>query len=126
MALEKWKVKNFLRGRSEEIIIRFNIDDFVKLPCHCNYDPALCSEDISEVMLLSKIEIRDSDGSWSPYPSATWIDGVEDDEQLVSRALIKKTGKNGFYVMTSSQGVPDGKLLLAAKEAGIYTETIYG
>jgi len=29
-----------------------------------------------------------------------------------------------FYIMQSSMGVPDSALLVAANEAGIYTETI--
>ena len=121
MALKERTVKDILRGRNEKIIkIRFDGDDLVKLPCHCQYDPALDGE----VMVVRKIEIKNPDGSWSPYPSATLLDGVQDEEQLVSRALIKKTNEQGFATMSSTQGVPDFKLLLAAKEAGVYTETI--
>jgi len=126
MALKERKVRDILRGGSEEITIRFDDDDVVKLPCHCEYDPALCRKDGNEVMLVRKVEIKNPDGSWSPYPSATWLDGVEGEEQLVSKVLIKKTEEEGFDIMFSAQGVPDGKLLLAAKEAGVYTETIDG
>lgn len=126
MALKERKVRDILRGGSEEITIRFDGDDVVKLPCHCEYDPALCRKDGNEVMLVRKVEIKNPDGSWSPYPSATWLDGVEGEEQLVSKVLIKKTEEEGFDIMSSAQGVPDGKLLLAAKEAGVYTETIDG
>lgn len=62
------------------------------------------------------------DDSWSLYPSATWLDGVEDDEQLITRAFIKKTGFDGFYIVSSLQGVPDGKLIAAAEKVGIYTK----
>lgn len=126
MALEEYRVMDILRGESKEITIRFDGDDLVKLPCHCEYDPALCREDDNEVLLVRKVEIKNPDGSWSLYPSATWLDGVESEEQLVSKALIKKTSKEGFDIMSSSRGVPDGKLLIAAGKAGIYTETIYG
>ncbi len=122
MALKERSVKDIMRGGggSEEITIRFDGDDLVKLPCHCRYDPALCGADGNEVMLVRKIEIKNPDGSWSPYPSATWLDG----EQLISRVLIKKTNKKWFFTMSSGEGVPDSKLLLAASEAGVYTETI--
>ncbi len=126
MALKERKVRDILRGGSEEITIRFDGDDLVKLPCNCEYDPALCRKDGNEVMLVRKVEIKNPDGSWSLYPSATWLDGVQGEEQLVSKVLIKKTNEEGFDIMSSAQGVPDGKVLLAAKEAGVYTETIDG
>ncbi len=126
MALKERKVRDILRGGSEEITIRFDDDDLVKLPCFCEYDPALCKKDGNEVMLVRKVEIKNPDGSWGLYPSATWLDGVQGEEQLVSRVLIKKTNEEGFDIMSSSQGVPDGKLLVAAGEAGVYTETIDG
>jgi len=126
MVLKERTVRDILRGGREEVTIRFDGDDLVKLSCYCKYDPALCGKDGNEVMMVRKIEIKNQDGSWSPYPSATWLDGVEDEEQLVSKTLIKKTNEDGFDIMSSVQGVPDGKLLMAAKEAGIYTETIDG
>lgn len=126
MALKERTAGDILRGGRGEITIRFDGDDLVKLPCHCKYDPVLCGKDGNEVMVVRKVEIKNEDGSWSPYPSATWLDGVQGEEQLVSRVLIKKTNEEGFDIMSSSQGVPDGKLLVAAKEAGIYTETIDG
>jgi len=126
MALKERKVRDILRGGSEEITIRFDGDDLVKLVCNCKYDPALCRKDGNEVMLVRKVEIKNPDGSWSPYPSATWLDGVQGEEQLVSKVLIKKTKEEGFDIMSSAQGVPVGKLLMAAGEAGIYTETIDG
>jgi len=126
MALKEREVNDILRGGGKKITIRFDGDDLVKLPCNCKYDPALCEKDGNKVLLVKKIEIKNPDGSWSPYPSATWLDGVEDEEQLVSRVLIKKTNEEGFDVMSSAQGVPDGELLLAAEKAGIYTETIDG
>lgn len=126
MALKERTVQDILRGGREQVTIRFDGDDLVKLPCHCEYDPALCGKNGNEVLVVKKIEIKNKDGSWSPYPSATWLDGVEYEDQLVSKTLIKKTNEEGFDIMSSSQGVPDGKLLVAAKEAGIYTETIDG
>ena len=126
MALQERNVRDILRGRRGEITIRFDDGDLVKLPCHCEYDPALCGKDGNEVLLVRNVEIKNPDGSGSPYPSATWLDGVEYEEQLESRVFIKKTNEEGFDIMASSQGVPDGELLEAAEEAGIYTETIDG
>jgi hypothetical protein len=128
-ALKPIKVKDFMRGRPrEEITIRFDPEDLVKLPCHCDYDPALRGKEKNEVMLVRKIEVQNPDGSWSPYPSVTWLDGVEgpDDEQLMTRALVKRIGKEGFTIMNSSQGVPDGTLMCAAEAADVHTETLYG
>ncbi|MBZ9577869.1 hypothetical protein KJA13_02425 [Patescibacteria group bacterium] len=119
-----------MRGRAGKITIRFDPQDLVELQCHCDYDPKLCGkeDEDNKVMLVRKIEVQNPDGSWSPYPSVTWLDGVEgeDDEQLVTRAFIKKTDEEGFDIMSSWQGVPDGTLMCAAKGAGIHTETIYG
>lgn len=115
-----------MRGGEEEILIRFDIDDTVKLPCHCTYDPALCGKNGNEVIILRKIEVQNQDGSWVPYPSVTWLDGVEFEEQLETRAIVKKTDEKGISILSSSQGVPDGTLMCAAKENGIHTETIDG
>ena len=124
--LKERKIKNILRGRSEEeIIIRFDSDDLVKLSCRCRYD-TLCGKDgneVNEVIVARKIEIKKSDGSWSNYPSVTWLDGVENEKQFVSRVLIKK-GRGGFAIMSSPQGAPDGKLFVTAKRAGVYTEIV--
>ena len=84
-----------MRGRRGQITIRFDEDDLVKLPCNCRYDPALCNSDGNEVLLVRRVEIRNPDGSWSPYPSATWLDGVEGEDQLQSKALLKKANEVG-------------------------------
>jgi hypothetical protein len=124
MAIKVVTVLDFMRGGHEEVTIRFDPEDLVRLPCHCEYDPALCSKNGNEVMLVRKVEVQNSDNSWSPYPSISWLDGVEDEDQLLTRAVIKKTGEDSCSIMGSSQGVPDGTLMSAAKKAGIYTETI--
>jgi hypothetical protein len=124
MALREYKVNDILRGGRGEVILRFDMDDLIELPCHCKYDPALASKDGNKAMLVKKIEIKNPDGTWSPYPSATWLDGVNDGEQLESLALIRIKGEDAATVMSSGQGVPDGPLLSAAKKAGIYTETL--
>ena len=125
--VREFTVSDLLRGRpNERITIRTDFNDVVELPCHCQYDSALVSEEGNKVLLLRRVEIQNPDGKWSIYPSVTWLDGVQDDEELVTRALIKQAGKTGFYIMESSEGVPDGTLYLAAKDAGIHTETING
>lgn len=114
---------DYLRGSSNEVALRLDPNDVVTLPCHCEYDPALVKPEGNQVMLLRKAEVRNPDGSWSPYPSVTWLDEAEQEEQLVTRALIKKTEDGCICIMSSTDGVPDGKLIVAAEEAGIYTET---
>lgn len=121
-----WTVKDFLRGSSREVTLRFDPEDVVTLPCHCEYDPALCAKEGNQVMLLKKVEVQNEDGSWAPCPSVTWLDGIENEEQLMTRAIIRKSGEKGASIMGSFDGVPDGELMVAAKEAGVYTETIDG
>jgi len=119
------KIKDFMRGRpQEEVTVRFDPNDLVKLKCHCDYDPTLRGKKDNEVMVVKGIEIKNPDGSWTPYPSVAWLDGVQDEEQLITVAFIKKISEDGFDIVTSSQGVPDGTLMCAAQEAGIHTETI--
>ena len=122
MTLREVTVQDHMRGSREEVTIRFDKEDVVELSCQCEYDPALKGT----VRLVRNIEVRNPDGSWSPYPSYTWLDGVQGEEQLVSRAVVMKTGEDVPTIMVSTQGVPDGKLGVAAKEAGVYTETIDG
>ncbi len=126
MTLKERTVRDILRGSNKEVTIRFDGEDLVRLPCHCRYDPDLCGENGNEVMLVRKIEVKNKDGFWSLYPSIAWLDGVGSEEQLVTRALVKKTNEEGFSTMGSSEGVPDGELMCAAEEAGVYTETIDG
>ncbi|HOB89750.1 MAG TPA: hypothetical protein PKG74_00250 [Candidatus Colwellbacteria bacterium] len=78
------------------------------------------------MIIASKIEIKNSDGSWSPYPSVTWLDGVESDDQLQTRAVILSPSGKGFDVVEGLQGVPDGTLMSAAEKAGVHTEFIDG
>jgi len=121
------KTKDFLRGKSgKEITLRYDPNNVIELPCHCEYDPALSKPKGNRVIILKKVEVKNEDGSWSPYPSVTWLDGVENEEQLMTKALVKKTGEEAISVMGSSDGVPDGTLMSAADEAGVYTETIDG
>jgi len=118
---------DYMRGGRNPLTIRFDGDILVKLPCHCAYDPKLCGKKGNHVMLVRSAEVKNTDGTWRPYPTATWLDDVEYADQLVSKALVKRTGGDGgFDFMVSTNGVPDGKLLVAAREAGVYTETIDG
>ena len=127
MALREVTVQDHMRGSRERVTICFNQGDTVKLPCRCDYDPALRGKNgNNEVLLVRGIRIRNSDGSWRFYPSYTWLDGVEGGEQLVSKAMVMVTGDDSPSIMVSAQGVPDGKLGVAAHEAGVYTETIDG
>ncbi len=120
------KVKDYLRGTYKQITLRFDEKNLVELECYCNYDPAFRKKDGNRVMIIRKVEIQNEDGSWSLYPSVTWLDGVENDEQLETKVLVKITGEEGIDVMCSLNGLPDAKLILAAGEAGVHTETIDG
>ncbi len=125
MALHEIEVKDFMRGRSQETItLRYDSEDFIKLKCHCEYDPALCGRKGNFVLLFRKIEVKNSDGTWSPYPSVSWLDGIESDEQFQTRAFVKITDKEGSDIMASTDGVPDMELVFEAENAGIYTERI--
>lgn len=126
MSLEEHTIKDFMRGGMKEITIRFNPDDIVKLECYCDYDPALKREKNNTVMVVRNVEVRDEGGAWVPYPSVTWLDGVENEEQLLTRVFVKRIMEEGVDIMGSSQGIPDGKLMCAAKKTGIHIETIGG
>ncbi len=123
------KTKDFLRGYSKrDITIRFDPDNLELLPCHCKYDPDLSTKErnkeINKVMLLKEVEIQNKDGSWSPYPSITWLMEVEDEDQFLTKALVRLTGEKEITVVSSSNWGPDSVLMDAAREVGIYTETI--
>lgn len=124
MAFKEYRLKDIMRGGREDVVIRFDGKYLVELPCYCKYDPALCGKNGNQVMLIKKIEIKDSNDSWRPYPSVTWLDGIEYEDQLITRAFIKKTNGEGFDIMSSTDGVPDAELMDAAKKAGIHTETL--
>lgn len=128
MALVETKIKDILRGGSnEEIIIRLDFGDIVELDCHCDYDPALRAKGKNEnnkVKLMRKIEVQNRDGLWSLYPSVVWQDGVDGEDQLQTFAIVKIGEDKGCSIMCSSYNVPDGTLMVAAAEAGIYTESI--
>jgi len=118
--LGKFIIPDILRGRKQKVTIRFNDDDLIKLPCGGRYDPELCGNNGNEVLILSKVEVENEDGSWGPYPSVAWVDPV--DGLVFSLALVKKTNKKVPYIMSTPPGCPDVKLLMAAVEAKIYTE----
>ena len=98
--LTTWALPDYLRGNPyQEVTIRFDPDDTVELPCVCDYDPTRTKK----VMLLREAEVRQKDGTWEKYPTVTWIDGAEDEEQLVSRALVRLSTDGAFRVMSSTQ-----------------------
>ena len=123
MAVIEETIKDIMRGRSQgKVKIRYDPEDVAELPCHCTYDPALCAEEGNRVRLLRKIEVQMPDGSWAPYPSYTWLDGVDHEDQLTTAVAIMLTGEAEMSIMFSAEGVPDGKLGVAASEAGIHSE----
>jgi len=121
--LQKFELKDFLRGTDKTVVIRFEDADLAELPCAARYDSALCAEGGNRVLVVKKCEVLNGD-VWLPYPTVTWLDSVEYEEQLVTRALVKKTDEEGFDLMASPDGVPDGMLMEAAVAAGIFTQYI--
>ena len=126
MTIIEWIVGDFLRCGKKDVTLRCDIDDLVKVGCHCEYDPALKGKDHNEVLIPRKIEVKNEDGFWGSYPVVTWLDGVENEEMLVTRVIVKKTNEKGLSIMQSTEGVPDGELMCAAKETEILTETLNG
>ena len=125
MGLLEFKTKDLMRGRDKEIVIRFDPRALAELSCEGNYDPVMSGpvgKEGKRAFVIRKIEIKKRDGAWSPYPSVVWLDGVEYEDQLQTKAIVK-TG-DGIHVMASADGVPDGKLMASAAAAGIHTETI--
>ncbi len=118
------RIKDWLRYEEREIIIKFDPDNVIELPCHCRYDPALITKNGKRVRLLKKADVRKNDGSWQPYPtiSQLWGGGIEG--QCYTRALIKITGEEDITVSDSENWCPDTVLLTAAEAEGIYTEII--
>jgi hypothetical protein len=106
------------------VAIRFEGSDLAELPCAARYDPALCAKGGNRVLVVKKIEVLKNGDVWLPYPTVTWLDSVEHEGQLVTRVLVKKTDEEGFDLMASPDGVPDGILMEAAKAAGIFTQYI--
>jgi len=108
MALKERKAPDILRGGRGEVTIRFDDDDLVKLPCHCQYDPALCKEEGNEVMVARKIETKNEDGSWSPYPSATWLtDALCSWERNTGRESVLILREVDGFVYRAVNGKPD-------------------
>ncbi len=115
------KIRDYLRGRAdEEITVRFNPANVATLSCGCDYEGSAGDK---TVVILKKMEFLELNGSWAPYPAVTWLDGAEGDEQLITRAFVRKDDGE-FYIMTSPDGVPDGRLMTSAQKEGIYTETL--
>ena len=120
MAVQEFEGRDwrFARNRGN-IILRFDPEDTVRLPCGCIYDEALHKEEGNEVMLIRKIEMLRHDGQWVPYPSIFLIDS---DDLFQTTAIVRVTGKEGFYPASSPDLSPDFTLLGEAKRAGVCTE----
>jgi hypothetical protein len=117
------EMEDYLRNSRKKIIVRFDPDDVVLLPCHCRYDPKLCNREEKKVYLLRKIEIL-KDGSWEIYPSISWSWGGGEEGQSYTTVLVKITGEEGIDVFGSTNWCPDSTLFNAAKAAGIHVETL--
>ena len=88
------KIGDYLRGRDDkEVVLRFDPEDVIEVDCSCRYGAAGGIRNGNRtVTIVRKIEVLQTDGSWSPYPSVSWLDGMEgNDEALVTRAFVKKT-----------------------------------
>lgn len=120
MAIQEFEGRDWRFARNKEnIVLRFDPEDTVRLPCGCIYDEALRTPEGNEVMLVRKIEMRRRDGEWVPYPSIFLIDS---DDLFQTTAIVRITGKEYCCPATSPDLSPDFTLLGAAKEAGLCTE----
>lgn len=120
MALKEVWVEDFLRGQgNKRVLLRFNKDDLVEVNCSCDYG-VIGEDGKSRVKIPRQIEIFEN-GEWLPYPVACWIDQEDNPVGIFSRVMALQ-GED-LYIWQSSRGVPDGALLVAAEEAGIFTET---
>lgn len=120
MALKEVWVEDFLRGQgNKRVLLRFNKDDLVEVNCSCDYG-VIGEDGKRRVKIPRQIEIFEN-GEWLPYPVACWIDQSDNPDGIFSRVMALQ-GED-LYIWQSSRGVPDGALLVAAEEAGIFTET---
>lgn len=118
--MQEIEIEDRMRGSLRKITIR--IHDAVKeLPCDAKYDGALSGLKGNRVRVPEKIEVLEN-GEWKPYPSASWLDGVESDDQLITRVIAKITGEEGYDIMDSPEGLPDGTLMMNAKKENIFTQ----
>jgi len=51
--------RDYMRGGRGPVTIRFDGDDLAELPCHCTYDPKLCSEKGNRVLLVKSAEVKE-------------------------------------------------------------------
>lgn len=94
----------------------------MEIPCSVTYNPAIKGKKEKKVLLPKKIETLKGN-NWEPYPAVTWIDGVEYEDQLVTRVLFVMPETGDLIFAESPEGVPDAKLMMEAEKAGILTET---
>ncbi|MBU1045756.1 hypothetical protein KJ616_01380 [Patescibacteria group bacterium] len=118
-----------MRGRSDKIItLRFDRSDTVDLPCACNYPMgvSVVCDNIGRLRVLRTAEVSVGDGGlWRPYPTITWLDGVEEPGQLVTRvAALNREG--GISIVNTPNGVFDERLVKEAERRRIYVEYIDG
>lgn len=116
-------IQDYMRGGGGgQVTIRFDPEDVLEVPCHCEYDPALSNKKHgNRVRVLRKVEVRKPYGSWKPYPSYTWVDA---DGGPYTKVMVMLTGEKAVSIMTSTVGVPDGKLGVALREAGVYSGSV--
>jgi hypothetical protein len=114
------RIQDYLRHTGKEVIIRFDPEDTIELPCDCLYDETLGKR----VRILKKVEMRDNDGFWKPYPSISWYLGGGDIGQSYTIVLVRLVGEEAITPCSSKNWCPDSLLFKAAEEAGIHTETI--
>jgi len=96
---------------SEEYLFRTDPDDYVEVEGRTKYNGSNLHK------LLKKIEYQ-VDGEWKPYPSAVWVDKGEE----LYVAFFVVDGDGGVGMLSSPNGVPDGKLMSNADAAGILTK----
>jgi hypothetical protein len=116
MPVTEFTLKDVMRGRPDHnVFLRTDLDDLVQVSCYSKYDPQLNKQ----VRILRQVEVQE-DEEWKPYPVVSWLDGVTHEDQLQTMVLVVPIGDT-LTALGTTDGVPDGELMLEAEKAGIYT-----
>ncbi|MBU3964578.1 hypothetical protein KJ562_02570 [Patescibacteria group bacterium] len=98
--------------------------DTIDLACDCVY-PAQVYHRPKELRVLKSIEVRVGDNVWQPYPTISWLDGVERPKQLVTKSVVvTKEGKP--LVVSTQNGKLDETLTREAEKEGVCVEYLDG
>ena len=118
MQVKEIETEDIMRGSNKKVCLRFNPEDLELLSCDSNYDPKLDKQ----VRLLRKAEVKKGE-LWEPYPTVVFHSHEERLQTMVMVGLSDDR-PGVISIMGSANGVPDGKLELAAEAVGIFISTV--